>query len=143
MFIYAVHIIFFPSGAIPTQQIGRGLAPLAPLPRSDGSAWGVFFEPESTLSKIPPEAQKAIIDRLEERGAQTPCPRCGNAHFSLLDGFVSFPLKADLRSPDGTFVAPSVGVACERCGFMSFHSLGNLDLIHLLGQQVKQGGAEQ
>ncbi len=80
------------------------------------------------------EQANEVIQALQSRGATRPCPRCGNAHFTLLEGFFNQPLSGDLTTPPGTMgfssgpTVPSVVTACARCGFLSQHALGVLGL---------------
>ena len=77
------------------------------------------------------EQKKEIVDALQARGADSPCPRCGNKNFTLIDGFFNQSLQNELT---GAFIiggisVPSVGVVCNRCGFIAHHSLGILGLL--------------
>ena len=82
--------------------------------------------------KMTPEQSKEIIQALSEKGVKSPCPRCGNAHFTLLEGFFNQPISPDLN-PMGAIAfssgptVPSVVTACSRCGFLSQHALGVLE----------------
>jgi ribosomal protein S27AE len=71
-----------------------------------------------------------IIKALGERGANLPCPRCGNEAFTLLDGYFNQGIQSD---PKGIVLGgrsiPSVVVACNRCGYLAQHALGTLGLL--------------
>ena len=88
-----------------------------------------------SLSK---EGRQEIVEKLRDRGASLPCPRCGNTHFQLLDGYFNQPLQPAF---DGLYLGgtsiPSVVIACDRCGFLSSHALGALGLLteHLPGTE--------
>lgn len=79
--------------------------------------------------------QRRIIDAVKEKGVRLPCPRCGHSAFSVLDG-VTMPA---LQSPRvtgfilGGATVPCAVVACNQCGYLSFHSLGVLGLMDLMG----------
>lgn len=71
-----------------------------------------------------------IIKALTERGANLPCPRCGNDAFTLLDGYFNQIIQ---ETPRGIVLGgrtiPSVAVACKRCGYIAQHALGILGLL--------------
>jgi hypothetical protein len=76
------------------------------------------------------DQKDAIIKALAERGANHPCPRCGNEAFTLLDGYFNQIIQ---EQPKGIVLAgrtiPSIVVACKRCGFLSQHAIGVLGLL--------------
>jgi predicted nucleic-acid-binding Zn-ribbon protein len=76
------------------------------------------------------EEKDNIINRLLEREAKLPCPRCGNTNFSLADGYFAQTVQNNLSTYilSGQTI-PSVVVVCNRCGFISQHALGPLDLL--------------
>jgi len=77
------------------------------------------------------EEKNNIITRLQERGAQMPCPRCGHQHFSLTDGYFSHQVQqsfGELTIGGGPTI-PTVVVICTQCGFLSQHALGSLGLL--------------
>lgn len=80
------------------------------------------------------EQSAEVIRALANRGVTRPCPRCGNAHFTLLEGFFNQPVSGDLTAPSGVLAyaqgptVPSVVTACTNCGFVSQHALGVLGL---------------
>ena len=82
------------------------------------------------MPELSQEQKNAIIAALEKAGARAPCPRCGNAAFTLLGGYFVHHLQFGL--PDFSFANPSVPtavVACNRCGFLAQHALGALGLL--------------
>jgi predicted RNA-binding Zn-ribbon protein involved in translation (DUF1610 family) len=84
------------------------------------------------------EEQKAtIIRKLQEKGVNMPCPRCGNPTFSLVEGYFVQPIQNDLRGGlvIGGPAIPSVIVICNKCGFISQHALGPLGLLPESGGQ--------
>ena len=81
------------------------------------------------MAVLSEEQQADIIRRLEERGARLPCPRCGNQDFSILDRYIHIPLQEDLETFNvGGVWMPSIAAVCTRCGYISQHLLGVLDL---------------
>lgn len=78
------------------------------------------------------EQKNTIITRLNERLANHPCPRCGNNQFALVDGLQNDTLQDDIKNIKiGGQSIPTIIVACNRCGFLSYHSLGVLGLMDL------------
>lgn len=71
-----------------------------------------------------------IVRALLSKGANLPCPRCGNLNFAVLDGYFNQPLQMKL---DGLYLGgpsiPTVVTACVKCGFLSCHALGALGLL--------------
>jgi ribosomal protein L37E len=71
-----------------------------------------------------------IIKALTDRGANLPCPRCGNNTFTLLDGYFNQVIQED---PKGIVLGgrtiPSAVIACNRCGYLSQHALGTLGML--------------
>jgi ribosomal protein L37E len=75
------------------------------------------------------EHRNGIVKRIQERGVNRPCQRCGSESFSLIDGYAVFGLVDDLQDEGIRHLMPSVCVACSRCGFLTFHALGALGLL--------------
>lgn len=74
--------------------------------------------------------KEEITQILKERGALQNCPRCGNSHFILVDGFITHYLQPNAIGVTlGGLSMPCVAVVCNNCGFMSEHSLGLLGLL--------------
>lgn len=72
---------------------------------------------------------KLIIETLNKRGVNKPCPRCGHPHFAVV-------AEAEITvSDDPRWTAmvpqavPTVVVACSNCGFVSQHALGPIGLL--------------
>ena len=80
--------------------------------------------------------QDTVIEALKRLGANAPCPRCGNAQFTLLNGYDNILIN---RTIDGVLFpggpqspavqVPTVLLACDRCGYLSAHALGALGLL--------------
>lgn len=75
-----------------------------------------------------PEKHLELINKLVEKGAIYPCPRCGNKNFSLLNGYT---LQSIQDEPKGFVLGgrgmPAVMATCTNCGFISYHALGALE----------------
>ncbi len=80
-----------------------------------------------------------IIKILEEKGAKLPCPRCGSAHFTLIEGYFNNILQ---NEPIGLVIGgptiPSIVIACVNCGYLSQHAIGALGL---MSSESKSGGS--
>ena len=77
-----------------------------------------------------PEEKDQIIKALKDRIAEQPCPRCGNEEFGLADGYFNQPLQDRIGGITlGGPTIPSVAVICNKCGFISQHALGALNLL--------------
>ncbi len=81
--------------------------------------------------ELSPEEKQKISNRLQERGALLPCPRCGNQSFTLLDGYINHPLQNKVSAGLilGGPIVPTIGVVCTRCGFLAEHAIGILGLM--------------
>jgi ribosomal protein S27AE len=75
------------------------------------------------------EYRKRIVDKLQERGVNRPCGRCGHDKFTLIDGFAVFGLVMKLESEHVERLLPSACVACSKCGYVTFHTLAPLGLL--------------
>lgn len=81
--------------------------------------------------------KEEITQILKDRGALQNCPRCGNSHFILIDGFITHYLQPNaIGVLLGGVSMPYVGVVCDKCGFLSEHSLGVLGLLRKYEEQV-------
>lgn len=87
------------------------------------------------------EHRDSIVKRLQERGVNRPCPRCGGEQFSLIDGYAVFGLVDNLQDEGIQHLMPSVCVACSRCGFLTYHALGALGLLPK-DEPLPPGGSE-
>jgi len=75
--------------------------------------------------------KKEIIELLQKKGAMQSCPRCSNTNFELIDGYLNQYIQNEFRHgmAIGGPSIPSVVVVCNKCGFMSQHALGALNLL--------------
>lgn len=79
-----------------------------------------------------------IVKRLHDKGVSRPCPRCGGEQFSLVDGYAVFGLVDKLEDEQVRNLIPSVCVACNSCGYLTFHALGPLGMMPDQPGQPKQ-----
>lgn len=74
------------------------------------------------------ERQLELIKKITDKGATLPCPRCGQASFSVIEGYGYHTLQ---DVPQGFVIGgkgiPSVITVCNNCGFLAFHALGALE----------------
>lgn len=83
------------------------------------------------LGFFTPIQQRTIIERLQSRGAASPCSRCGKQDFLLGDGVTYI----GLQKPTPNIVVPSpasipaVTIICNNCGYITTHALGALKLL--------------
>lgn len=75
------------------------------------------------------EFRAEIVKRLQERGVNRPCGRCGGDKFTLVDGYAVFGLVMELESEHVERLLPSACIACGRCGYLTFHTLAPLGLL--------------
>lgn len=76
------------------------------------------------------EEKDKIVKVLEERLANSPCPRCAFNEFGLVDGYFVTSLQENTQGfVIGGRSIPSVAVVCKRCGYISNHALGVLGLL--------------
>ena len=76
-----------------------------------------------------PEKREDIVKRLHDKGVNRPCPRCNGEAFSLVDGFAVFGMVEKLDDETVRNLIPSVCVACNKCGYLTFHAMGPLGLL--------------
>ena len=82
------------------------------------------------MTQLTEQDKQKIIEALQERGANEPCPRCRNTDFTVVDGYFYQALQTELNAISlGGPGVPSVAVVCTKCGFMSQHALGALGLL--------------
>lgn len=78
------------------------------------------------MSALSDETLKKIEKVFAERGVTLRCPRCGNGEFVIVnDGYVTHVIQPPDFSPialQGQHI-PSVATVCQKCGFISLHSL--------------------
>jgi len=80
--------------------------------------------------KLSQQERDRIGARLLEHGARLPCPRCGGTHFVIAEGYFSHPLQFKVgQLVLGGQTIPCAIVVCTKCGFISQHALGILDLM--------------
>ena len=75
--------------------------------------------------------KQELITLLTEKGAIEPCPRCKNPQFELL-GEASIPFEEKDKSALKSFflkptVIPVIIVACNNCGYITYHAEGILN----------------
>jgi len=75
------------------------------------------------------EYREDVVKRMVEKGVNRPCPRCATDKFTLVDGFAVFGLVDQLQDEGVRNLVPSICVACNRCGYLTFHALGPLGLL--------------
>ena len=75
------------------------------------------------------EFREDVVKRLSDKGVNRACPRCNADKFTLVDGFAVFGMVDDLQDEGVRNLVPSVCVACNRCGYLTFHALGPLGLL--------------
>jgi predicted RNA-binding Zn-ribbon protein involved in translation (DUF1610 family) len=82
------------------------------------------------MTSLTEDEKKNALAALEKAGARLPCPRCGSEHISLLDGLVMEFLQSQQRNmvvgSGNRYVCAAT--VCERCGFLSQHSLSVLGI---------------
>jgi len=93
------------------------------------------------------ENNKEIIARkVNEVLPNLECPMCHNRHFTILDGYLVFPVPDDYKTPffQAQKSMPAIAVICTKCGFISQHALGILGLLYKDKQEEtkKQEGQE-
>lgn len=76
----------------------------------------------------PARAEKLAAE-LNRLGATKPCPRCGHPHFQIVAE-----TSIQIQEQPGAFVIggpviPVVVVGCKKCGYLTEHSLGILNMM--------------
>ena len=75
------------------------------------------------------EKKIKIIESLKNKGVKLPCSRCGGLNFEVVDQ-TTFSINENLNAVQlGGPSVPAVLVVCSNCGFITFHSLGVLNLM--------------
>jgi transcription elongation factor Elf1 len=80
--------------------------------------------------------KEKIINILKKKiDREIACPMCGHPTFSIADGLFNNYLSSDpARSQSiGGPSVPTIAIVCEKCGFVSQHALGILDLLDGVG----------
>jgi predicted nucleic-acid-binding Zn-ribbon protein len=82
------------------------------------------------MKELSEEQRRKIVETLDEKGANLPCPRCGNDNFALIDGYFNQIVQTELKGMvmEGPSL-PSAIVVCNRCGYLNQHALGPLGLL--------------
>ncbi len=83
------------------------------------------------MNQLTPEQKQNIINALNSKNVNGPCPRCGNKNFILADGYFNHSMQVDLTNFSlGGPSIPTIATVCSNCGFISEHALGVLGLIN-------------
>jgi hypothetical protein len=92
--------------------------------------------------KMTAEQWRQVVEALSAKHVRLPCPRCGNPHFTLLEGYFNQPVSGAVSNASSAMAfwhgptVPSVVTACTNCGFLSQHALGALGLLPPQSQEV-------
>lgn len=80
--------------------------------------------------KFTDQQAKRIIQALQDRGANSDCPRCGKDVFNLEEGYFIQGLTPGLhrRALPPEKSIPSVVLSCMNCGFIMQYAVGVLGL---------------
>ena len=74
--------------------------------------------------------KKRIVEKLQEKQVNLPCPRCSNNRFSVADGYFAQTIQDDVTNFRlGGPTIPTAVTVCDRCGYVSLHALGALGLL--------------
>ena len=77
--------------------------------------------------------RKLVAAKLQSKGVNQPCHRCGREEFSIADGYTKLAMQFDLDDVDQTHLGgpaiPAVMVVCVNCGAITTHALKALDLL--------------
>jgi len=73
--------------------------------------------------------KEKIIEALQSKGVNKPCPRCSSYNFEVV-GQTILPLNDNPRELIlGGDVIPFAIVACSNCGYTTLHALSSLNLL--------------
>jgi len=76
------------------------------------------------------EQKVAIISQIQRLIPNLECPICHNRHFIIADGYFNSSIQGKL---DGMVLGgpsiPSIGLICNKCGFISHHALGVIGML--------------
>ena len=96
----------------------------------------MYVDLSGRVTAMTAEQARQVVEALNARHVTHPCPRCGNSHFTLLEGFFNQPVSGGISAAAGAMAffsagptLPSVVTACTNCGFLSQHALGVLGLL--------------
>lgn len=82
------------------------------------------------MTPAPQDELDKIVEALKKKGADKPCPRCGNDKWTLLQSYFNHPLQDKNTGFTLTpTVVPCAVLYCTKCGFISQHALGILGLL--------------
>lgn len=76
----------------------------------------------------PDERAQLIHQALTERGADSPCPRCGNDAIAIEGQLLFTEVRARVDAAPSNLALPTAMVTCTRCGYLSQHALTTLGL---------------
>lgn len=76
------------------------------------------------------EDKQVIIEKIQSIISNLECPICHNKSFIIADGYFNTAIQGDLKGMRlGGPSIPSIGIICDKCGFISHHALGVLGLM--------------
>ena len=86
---------------------------------------------------ITSELKNKIAKSLDTRAGDFRCPICGNEKFFVADGLTKKSLQIANKSQmiRGN-IMPCAVIICEKCGFVSEHSIGILGLMNELEDKI-------
>lgn len=68
-----------------------------------------------------------LITEIKTRISNITCPMCQNKHFTIADGYFNNFLQDNFQNLNlGGRSVPTIGIVCQKCGFVSQHALGIL-----------------
>lgn len=71
----------------------------------------------------------SVIAKLKEKGVKLPCPRCGQAQFSIVgEATISLDRPSTTQNLLFNSQIPTVIIGCDNCGFLLQHAKGPLGL---------------
>lgn len=77
--------------------------------------------------------REEIAKRLADMGATNSCHRCGNNSFAVMDCITNIQLQEkitrDVLMGPGTPILPVAHLVCEKCGAVTSHALGVLNML--------------
>lgn len=76
------------------------------------------------------EDKQRIISKIKNVIQDIECPICHNKNFVIADGYFISSIRGDVNGMTlGGPSIPSIGIICDKCGFISHHALGILGLL--------------
>ncbi len=76
------------------------------------------------------EEKQKIAAKIQQVLPYIECPICHNRHFVIADGYFNTSIQGQLNGMMlGGPSIPSIGLICNKCGFISHHALGVLGLL--------------